>query len=117
VARFVLHWYVEDPAGPMRSGNAPNAAALEAALRQLPGRFVGTLGHPGKRFAVACRAVPRLTMRNRATTKPALVTCPKCRKIITDSPGGHELGIKAVFWPDELKSDGPAAILPKRRPG
>jgi hypothetical protein len=42
-----------------RSGRASRreAAVLERHLTQLPGRFVGALGHPGQAFAVACRAV------------------------------------------------------------
>lgn len=80
-AAFVMHWIVESPDGTMASGKPPGAGALESALRQCPGNMQGTLGNPGKRYSLACRAVPRTTRQHRASTELIVVNCPKCLAI------------------------------------
>lgn len=75
---WVMHMLVEDAAGPLASRKPTGAAPLESALRLVPGNLTGALGHPGKRFRVACRAVARPTLQHRATITPEMVNCPRC---------------------------------------
>ncbi len=79
---FVMHWIVGDKNGPMTSNRPPGAGALESALRQCPGNLSGSVGHPGKRFRVACRAVGRLTKEHRGTTERRSVNCPACFALV-----------------------------------
>lgn len=81
-SKFVMHLVVESPRGTMSSGKPPGAASLERALATSPGNPSGTLGHPGKRFAVACGVVPRLTREHRGSTDARIVNCPQCRTMI-----------------------------------
>lgn len=94
-APFVVHLIVEDPNGPIRSRKpkAANLDQLERDMRRVPGNVGGTLGNPGKRFAVACRQVNHLDgYVHRGSVDMKIVTCIACRKVAAEkeSASGRE---------------------------
>jgi hypothetical protein len=79
---WVMHLLAPDPKGPIASGKPKGAAAFEQAAAQCPGSPGVALGHPGRRFRVACGAVRRPTAEHRVTVTPEMVNCPKCVELL-----------------------------------
>ena len=71
MAGFRMHFIVSAPDGPIASDGGAHSPEVATLL----GPYVGRPGN----YAIACDPTIELSAENRATDRPYLVACPRCK--------------------------------------